>query len=519
MNQPTETIEHSQPFPRSVRIVRAVSWLVVVIAALNTLYFVLRSACTVIRSDEWYFLDVFLRKAIAGDLAVADFFVKRAYADHAQPLLKLVLFAEWKYFDLDILLGGILGVAATALCAWLYHRILIANRPRKELGVNSYLAWAGICALLFSLNGGPSNQWAWQLMSLANITNLLVLLFTMSVWRAHRTQRYHLLMFMVLFVGITTDDSALVASIALILSLLIAQIGDPRQRSHSAWKVIAILVAGMIVVRLGYSYAPVSGGTVPPLTHNLNAMLDGFVDYGWWKWIVVFLSLPVAYKQQLHTLAPEMWFELQICIASVLVVAHLWFWWKALSSKYDARVYVAVSTMFVAYAMLAGVIFYRTPGFGADAVEQPRYAMLYAGQLFALLLMWAGTSKLESSPRGERFKLISSMPTLGCFLLIAVQIPLARIAWQNYPYLLIYYANMAKEIDQVARNPTLSVTCLPEVTLCEAGSEKRAELTQMLARNQLNLFSPTLQQRYSYLPRLLPPAGDASPKINGAKSD
>jgi hypothetical protein len=78
---------------------------------------------------------------------------------------------------------------------------------------------------------------------------------------------------------------------------------------------------------------------------------------------------------------------------------------------------------------------------------------------------------------------------------------------------------MAKEIDQVARNPALSVTCLPEVTLCEADSEKRAELTQMLARNRLNLYSPMLQQRYSYLPRLLPPNGTEPPKINRGESD
>lgn len=75
------------------------------------------------QSDAWYFLDVFLRKAIDNNLSFADFFIKRAGADHAQPLFKVVLLFEWRFFDLDFKIEALIGLAAAVGCGLVLHRL------------------------------------------------------------------------------------------------------------------------------------------------------------------------------------------------------------------------------------------------------------------------------------------------------------------------------------------------------------------------------------------------------------
>jgi len=157
-------------------LIRALAWLVAVLFLLNTLYFVLRATSPVIRDDAWYFLDVFLRKAINGNLSPGDFFVRRAGEDHAQPLLKLLMLFEWRYFSLDFTVGAVVGVLAAAACALVFYRVIVAEGHNDHGDAYRYLAWSAICAVLFSLNADAA-VWTWPLVALGNVTNLIILLF------------------------------------------------------------------------------------------------------------------------------------------------------------------------------------------------------------------------------------------------------------------------------------------------------------------------------------------------------
>lgn len=158
----------------STRLVLALTWSLAILFLINALWFVLRASNPVIQADEWYYLDVFVRKAIEGNLHVVDFFAKRSADDHAQPLFKLILLLEWRYFDLDYVVGAVFGVAAAAGCALIFHRVLIHQRRPGEAGSSvSRLAWTAICALLFSL--GSVGMWVWPLVVLENITILVIL--------------------------------------------------------------------------------------------------------------------------------------------------------------------------------------------------------------------------------------------------------------------------------------------------------------------------------------------------------
>jgi len=68
---------------------------------------------------------------------------------------------------------------------------------------------------------------------------------------------------------------------------------------------------------------------------------------------------------------------------------------------------------------------------------------------------------------------------------------------------------MAHQIDDLAKDPSRAYNCVPELPVCRWPLEKRAELSRLLSQNRLNVFSPDVQRRHGYLPRLIPVATGA----------
>jgi len=513
----TQNIHHRGTTSWSSRdLAHVTAWLVATLLFINTLYFVWRAASPVLHDDAWYFLDVFLGKAIHGDLGLADFFVKRPNLDHAQPLYKLLWLLEWRYFDLDLSIGAIAGVLAATASALVFHRVLLAQWQGDRGDILRYLTWAGICALLFSLNA-DAGEWTWPLVAFSNVTNLIVLLFFLAVWRAHQRQRHGLLALATLFLGISSDDSALIAVIAAVLALLLMQFADPVQRQRSTWKVVCVIALCTILVRIGYAWAPVVGAASPvSMTSQLGLLFERLLDHGWWKWAVLPLTLPVFYRSAFPFVPADAFGVLQVILGILLLAAHAWFWWKALRSRYNRPAFVAVCLMLFFYGSLAGIILGRVSTGGNDYLEQPRYIVFYAGHLIALLLMWAGGHHpaLPSNPSdrtaGRRMRLW--LGVTGCVALLIGQIPPSIHAWRMQPYLEAAYATLAARINRLALDPEHMTDCLPGMTVCDWVPARRRQLTQLLSRSQLNVFSPQVQRRHSYLPRLSPvPAEPALP--------
>lgn len=475
------------------------TWLTAAVAFLNALGFVLRCSNPVIQSDAWYFLDVFLSKAVNGSLGVADFFVKRADMDHAQPLFKLEMLLEWHYFGLDFTVGAVIGVIAAAINAAILYRLAIAGERNRTAG---YLAWVAMCAILFSLNASGM-VWTWPLVALENVTNLIILLFMLAVWHAHRNRRYLLLAFTTLLLGISSDDSALIAVVVTVAVFLLAQFSDPEQRRSSTWKLLAVLAACMLLVRVGYRYAPVTGVSIGA-SHHLDLLIERFHDGGWWKWVVLPLILPVSYSSISAHISATAWVVAQTVMTVLLLAAHVWFWRRALRGKYNQPVFVAVCFMVLSYAWVAGIIFGRVPIYGNDYLYQQRYILLYSGHLLALLLMWAASRDASvGTPYWQRMT-SAWMPAAGCVLLVLIQIPLSVHSWKQRPGLWAYYSSMARQIDDLAKDPANTVNCAPELSVCGWSLDTRRHLTHILSDNQLNVFSLQVQKRHRYLPRLSP---------------
>lgn len=481
-------------------VARGLASIFVMVAALNALYFVLRVSNPVIQADAWYFLDVFLRKAINGSLGLADFFVKRSADDHAQPLFKLLRLLNWRYLDLDFVVDAVVGVFAAVATALIYARMMVSAQTNGKSEGLRYLAWAVICALLFSLNS--TGIWIWPLVALENVTFLIVLLFFIATWHAYRSQRYVTLVVATLILGISSDDSAVIAVIAVGLALLCAQLADPVPRRRSIWITFAIIALCMVLVRVGYAFQSVPYGSSFASVSRL--LFERLRDGGWWQWIFLPLVLPVYFENPLGPLHAGAWLAAQVIMAILLFAAHILFWRRAFYCKYNLAVFTAVGTMLLTYGWVAGIIIWRVSLLGNGYLGQPRYVLIYAGHLTALILMWACSKDLRQQPTIYRQITNTWFPVAGCIFILAIQVPQSIAAWHMRKYVVAYYAATANQIDRLTRDPANGADCALAQPACGMPPKVRANLTQLLSEHRLNIYSPRVQSWHKYLPALLP---------------
>jgi len=482
--------------------VRPLAWAVALAAWIDALYFVLRSANPVIRSDDWYSLDVFVRKAVAGQLGFVDFFARRYDLDHAQPLNKLVMLLEWRWFDLDFSVGAVIGVMAAAACAVILHRVLLPSQRDPRGDARRYLAWSVICALLFSLNA--SGIWTWPLVALGYLAVVPILLFLLATWQAWQHQRYLLLTLATLLLGVVADDSAMITVVATLAALLLPAFRGPSPSLADLWKTVLVILACTVLVRVGYAFVPVLDNTpTPSLSTHLVALYGRLQAGGAWQWLTTPLALSVAYDDPFGGVSATTWSTLRMIAVVGLLAAHAMFWWRALRGSYNLPMFVAVCLMLLSYGWLAAIIVMRVSYFGGGYLAQDRYVEIYQFNLVALLLMWAGASPLAQPDASWRRWLTGHVPAAACVLLLLLQIPLAQAAWQQRRYSLPYYGQMATQIEQMSADPTRTQGCLPLLVVCQWPLERRRAALDLLRDQRLNVFSSRVQARHPFLPRWL----------------
>lgn len=476
------------------------AWLIAALAFLNALCFVIRTANPVYRSDDWYFLEVFVKKAIDGTLGIADFFVKRQGADHAQPMFKLALWFEWRFLDLDVSFEAVIGVFGCVVCLLILKHFVMHSKSGGRSDMLRYLAWAAMCVLLFSLNA--TGIWTWPLVTIEYLTFIPMLLFIWATWSAWNGRGYLLLAVTTLFLGVADDDSALIAILAVLLAVLVVAWRDVNRRQDAIWKIGVVIFVCMGLVRIGYAYAPVVGGAPSPtVSANVAALIVQVHKGGWWKWVTEPLLLPVASLQPFGAMGASTWSSIENVIVLLLVLAHVWFWWRALRGDYNLPMFAAVCLMILTYGWIAGIIFYRVSFYGSSYINEDRYIRLYQFNLVALLLMWAGSIdgvKKSRAMLGRHMRIL--VPSLASVLLIALQFPLSHKAWHSRRYLLSYYHDMAQQLWGLAKDPRNIQGCKPELVVCREPMAERAASIKLLANYRMNIFSKRVQEWHAYLP-------------------
>ncbi|MES5814199.1 hypothetical protein [Pseudoxanthomonas sp. Soil82] len=438
-------------------------------------------------ADAWYFINAFLAKAYDGGFDLVDLYVKRPGADHAQPLQKLLLLANARWFGLDFVVESYMGLAmalATFLALW---RITSVDARARGLDPWLHAALCGAMAgFLVSLNAG--SVFNWSLVTLGYLPHLFLVLAAAACWRSLHGRGSGMFALAFGLMAFTLDNMAMITGAALLASAALAcgrEKLPPRRLALVAALVAAPLVAYAMASRF-YLHAGLAvdpGGAPVSLTLLLShapKMLTGVLASS--------VAYPLPLQFYLDATGAS---KVEGVLGVALALAHLWFWWAALRKPWNRTMFVAVSMMLTLYASVAGILYGRVPTFGPEYIYQPRYVLTYQMGPVALILMLLGTLRPPGSA-GTR----ALAAALLCATL-ALQVMLSRYSWDEARYIQGYIHTMARQMYLMGLDPEAPLaSCVPNLSVCEYPVAERVQAIEFLRDHHLNAYSPSVLRRY-----------------------
>src|SRR5687768_8026502 len=123
--------------------------LLVLAVIVNALAYTASTANPVLVSDNWFFLDHVVIPYAQGLMEPSDLLLKRGALDHSQPLQRMLLIANYEWFDLDLRVEAVFAVVMGALSLLLLG--WLARRELQRGGLLALGAFATLAAVYFSL--------------------------------------------------------------------------------------------------------------------------------------------------------------------------------------------------------------------------------------------------------------------------------------------------------------------------------------------------------------------------------
>lgn len=509
---------HHEPVARRWQ-TQAGTWLpllvlavLVLVVFLNAFLFAGLAANPLIASDNWRFVEVLVSKAHGGDIGIGDLFYKRGPLDHSQPLRKLILLFHYEYFDLDFSIESKIAMAAAALNLALFWWIAHKTKERgRTYSITGILLFAGLAAVYLSLNS--SMVFSWPLVTLNYTSHLFLLLFVIALWLCFErpsVSRYVLLFLACLLAALVADDTTMIAVVAGVTSTLLYAARQSRLRHGVLGTVVAMaafVCYSLIYAAIAHSPSPGTGAMA--IGERLAGLAEHISDA--WDWISIPLTSSVIHRTQLTQIFGSMGDEVGTAIALVLLLAHVWFWWRALRGRMNLSAFTAINLMLLFYGLVFGMVLARATTHGAEYLWQPRYALIYQWNLVALLLMAIGQFGMSSRHKGDERTAASHsedgwfgghvVATAAAVVLLLVQLPLSKASWSSLPYTERYEQKMARQMGQLAeKGEAVPTSCAPLLVVCRYPAERRERLMQFLKEEQLNVFSPEFQEKHGLYP-------------------
>lgn len=478
------------------------------LALLHAVALVAGIANPLVYSDNWTFIETFLKVALEDGAGLGDFLVKRAGIDHAQPLGKLLMLANARWAGLDFILEA--RVALGCLVAgWALLCAVVLRERRARGSATPLVVFLLAMILVVQLAPASVDVYAYPMVLMAHAFYLLAFAMLAAAWHAYRGGGAWAVVATGLACGIVGDDSAILLVAAASAALLLA--GVREQRLRSALRVVAVLVLVLLACRGVYAaFGDIRGSTSPDFNVGTGARVAGLAAQ-WrdaWAWLAAPLSAGLASAAALRATFGDGWVAARIVLALLVGTLHAWFWWRAWRLRPGAAWFLAVALMLLFYAMVAGVLYGRVFVRGAAFLDQGRYSVFYQVGVVALLLMALAEGALASG----RARALAWCAGVALLLL---QVPLAMQAWQQVPRHREAYAHMARDMAAMARDPLHPPAgCAVGIDVCVRPEATRVALMAMLVEHRLNLFSPQFRARHPELARaagpLPPPAASAA---------
>lgn len=461
-------------------------------------------------SDNWFFIDAFVRKIVDGSLSIHDFFRKRMASDHSQPLQKSMLYLHVKLFSMDFLFDAIVSMVV-GLCTvrwlvfWLSQNVGIPAVSEH----NFYYSWVvylrrlvliAIPFSLFSMN--VTTAYYWPLVGQFFITFPFILYFcaALSISVEKTAVQLNLIAATACLVFLL-DSLGMICAVAGLLycGLLAIKRGSWRRMTVP---VCVIVITGGLARTALLALTPDAniGAPMPSLlSQNFSYLLSHWKEIGYWATIPAAASIIQPYW--IHSVLGDSYATAVDTFIGVFVLTlHYWFWRSWRLNQESKISSLAALLMLFAYISLAAIILFRVPDFGFRGLEAPRYVVsTYQVTLLALLTMLFGN--LNERKEHVQFKDLHPIIT-GALLIFFLVLQLVYVfyGWGNVKYMRNYQNMMAAQLINLATvADTAKVECLPGLNVCSYPGRKRADVIGFLMKNQLSLFSSAFQKRHPML--------------------
>ncbi|GAA4999733.1 hypothetical protein GCM10025793_02890 [Lysobacter lycopersici] len=472
-------------------------FLIAVFAA-NALAYAATTAGWIAVSDNWYFIDRIVYPYAHGNLHPQDLLVKRGAMDHAQPLRRLLLLANYEWFDLDFRIEALFATVAgmASFC-------LLGIGIRRELRAGGRAAGfflVAMAAVYFSLSAPM--VFTWSLLTLGFTSHFFLFLWLLTAWAVLEVPspgRAATLVVATFLFGLVADDTALVATIAVVLAAALFGWRDRTRRGAAFLQVAACIVGIGLYLAFYKVAAPVAVDADAAAAHG--SRLGGLVSQAGhaWQWILVPLSSSLVHRATLHAWFGDAAGVATVALGLACILAHLWFWKKALDGEINRTAFIAVSIMFLFYGLVAGILLGRVSEFGAEYLWQPRYGFIYRWHLLALLMMlvaqWPAMARAGQAARRAR-----GVGVALAVLVVALQLPLGITAWKDARYTRHANAETARQLLEMGGDAAMQAPgkCAAQLVVCKFNDARRQRIIGFLERQHLNAFSPEVRARNGY---------------------
>ncbi len=464
----------------------------------------------VLTADSWFFLDVFVSKQADGTLGWQDYFAKREMSDHSQPLHKLVLAANTRWFGLDFMVDALSGFAGMLVCAV----ALLWRSMRAFAGKCFNFADAALVALiptcLFSLNGLEIYTWPLVTQFYLVLPFSLLLFFSIGSGSARASWYVFFSSFTAL---IMLDGGGLLAATAAFAALMFAPIFGKFWSAEQRTEILrllpkfAALVAAVLLYKLLYWWLlpqPISGnGSV---IAGLMQMLS--TPRLWWQCLVIPAAASVVHKDNLDYFFPDAGGQAAIALGALVLSLHVMFWLSQYRRRLENNTLALFTRalMLYVYAMIIGIIVARVADMGVNYLWQSRYVAFYQLANIALLMQWLAARASHAVASGSegkkaRFDFATIPVALILVGVISLQRAIIEVSWNRAPFIQSYFHQLADSIYCLQTHPAIDKpVCLPNHSVCGWDMQTRNRLVRLLSDQKLNVFSPRFQARYHYAP-------------------
>jgi len=456
-------------------------------------YYLTMVLSPVIQRDGWYYVYQFGQKWIENGISFEDFLEKRSLTDTSIPLLKIWLYFNLKYFDLDFRIEGLLGFFALVGIVLFGYFMYKKSEYQSKNWVSAVWICNGSLVLLSPLN---TETYYWSLSMLGYTYPFLGILCSFLLWSYLKNEKGNQwLMFPILLILFLCGDIAsLIMSSALLFSTILAVTSTSsfwKDRQKISSLSILTLFSLLYFFLLNFKY--IGSGLTTDQGLNSSSLLDNFIknisNINIYKYLFTRGIIGSNYLLQ-----SVIFFE----IISILTIFSLliYFVFRIIKNR-GIRTFIDFTLFFLFLYFLFSIFLILV---GRSTLDTPRYGPIF--QLLPIVLLWTPAFVAQSHRK------MNQVLNIMCSLFIFIALSL------NYGYN-TYRAFSGLKYEKAWENRTIEI--IAEIFenrydgedcslfhgsfgICDVSDNDKKYILDFLNKMQLNIFNPKFQSIYRIQP-------------------